>query len=110
MATGTVKQVTNNSGSGYCKMPDGTLIQWGTVSNFKSGDKVLFPIRFHDNTYRVSITPNYNTSTTIQCTYGVTGGGKYTDGFTIYAWDTVTNTASTQSNLVVDWIAIGRWK
>ena len=29
MATGTVKQVTNNSGSGYCKMPDGTLMQWG---------------------------------------------------------------------------------
>ncbi len=28
MATGTIKQKSNNSGSGYCKMPDGTLICW----------------------------------------------------------------------------------
>lgn len=32
MATGTIKQVTNNSTSNYCKMPDGTLIQWGSVT------------------------------------------------------------------------------
>ena len=91
-------------------MPDETLIQWGSASNLKNGSTILLPVRFHDNIYRVSITPNYSTGTTIKCTYGVTGGGKYTDGFIVYAWDTQTNTTSTQSDLVVDWIAIGCWK
>ena len=29
MATGKIEKVMNDSGSGYCKMPDGTLICWG---------------------------------------------------------------------------------
>lgn len=32
MATGTVTKVIPTSGTGYCKMPDGTLIQWGKLS------------------------------------------------------------------------------
>lgn len=32
MATSKINQVTNNSSSGYCKMPDGTLIQWGQIA------------------------------------------------------------------------------
>lgn len=32
MATGIIKKVISDSGSGYCKMPDGTLIQWGAIS------------------------------------------------------------------------------
>ena len=32
MATGKIEKVMNDSGSGYCKMPDGTLTCWGTIS------------------------------------------------------------------------------
>lgn len=32
MATSTIKQTMNESNSSYCKMPDGTLIQWGALS------------------------------------------------------------------------------
>lgn len=28
--TSTIKQIMNNSGARYCKMPDGTLLVWGT--------------------------------------------------------------------------------
>ena len=31
MANGPITKVTNDSGSNYCKMPDGTLICWGYV-------------------------------------------------------------------------------
>lgn len=38
MATGSIKKVSNDSASGYCKMPDGTLICWGTLTATTSGD------------------------------------------------------------------------
>ena len=31
MASGTIKMTTNDSGTGYCKMPDGTMICWGQI-------------------------------------------------------------------------------
>ena len=38
MATSIIEKVTNESGSGYCKMPDGTLICYGDVRvNIASG-------------------------------------------------------------------------
>jgi len=30
MATGTIKNAFNDSGAKYCKMPDGTMILWGS--------------------------------------------------------------------------------
>lgn len=114
MATSTIEKVTNDSGTNsngyYCKMPDGTLIQRGTTGNIKSGNTIMFPMRFLDNSYQVSITPQYNATSTIRNIYGVSGSNKYTDGFTLYVWDTGTGAISTQSNVVVEWIAIGRWK
>ena len=38
MATGSIRKVSNDSASGYCKMPDGTLICWGTITATVSGD------------------------------------------------------------------------
>lgn len=104
------KQVTNNSGSTYCKMPDGTLIQWGTAANMQSGNTITFPIHFINKNYRVSITSQYNTASTIRSIYGVANSDKYNDGFTLYVWDTTKGGISTQNNVVVEWIAIGRWK
>lgn len=114
MATSTIEKVTNDSGTNsngnYCKMPDGTLIQWGANENLQSGNAIMFPMRFFNNNYIVSITSRYNTASTLRCTYGVTGSNKYTDAFYVYVWDTETGGISTQNNIAVEWIAIGRWK
>lgn len=89
------------SGSRYCKMADGTLIQWGLVeipanSNNKA---VSFPVAFVDTGYGISCVPNYVvTSVTIQY------GGTSTTGVTIY------RLPSNQYAQPVKWIAIGRWK
>ena len=36
MAQGIMQKVTNDSGTLYCKMPDGTLIQWGVDGGYQS--------------------------------------------------------------------------
>ena len=36
MATGTITKVMNDSNTGYCKMPDGTLICWGEFTTNRS--------------------------------------------------------------------------
>ena len=61
MATGTMEKVTNNSGSGYCKMPDGTLIQWSdiTIEANASNVQITFEIPFISSTYGFSLTPYY---------------------------------------------------
>ena len=51
---GTMQKVTNNSGDGYCTMPDGTIMQWGNVGSYQSTKRrdftVNFPISFTANT------------------------------------------------------------
>lgn len=109
MATSTIKQVTNNSGTGYCKMPDGTLIQWGSGNNAKSGDVISYPFEFAtDSNIRIYIQPSYNTYTTIQCNF--IHGHVQKGNFTVYAYNTETKALSTSTTLQFDWLAIGRWK
>lgn len=109
MATSTIEKVTNNSGTGYCKMPDGTLIQWGSTSNVKSGDVISFPLEFATNSgLRVFIQPTYNTYTTIQCNFAHSDIQK--GSFKAYAYNTETKALSTSTTLVFNWFAVGRWK
>ena len=112
MATGPIKQVTNNSGSYYCKMPDGTLIQWGTSGAYASGSstkntEVTFPISFLNTEYRVAFTnklagtdfENYDTTIfSYQRAYAskMLVHQKTANGSTLLR--------------EFDWIAIGRWK
>ena len=107
MATGTIKQVMNNSGSNYCKMPDGTLIQWGNLTNFKSRMEANFPIQFVGNNPCVQVTPVYNTTTTARCVMSAIGEKSK---FTFFAFDITTGVESTSTTLNFTWIAIGRWK
>ena len=97
MATSIIKQTMNESNSSYCKMPDGTLIQWGVLSLVTAEvTAVTFPIPFISN-------PSVVAST------GAGAGRGYADtedvtttGFTLWKSTSVSQWAR--------WIAIGRWK
>lgn len=103
MATSTIKQVKNLGGSGYCKMPDGTLIQWGYASIPDNGDRVYvaYPITF-GGIPTVAITIDEN---------------GYSGDVRLYSWQRLLaglyalNRGVVQTKAVnFHWIAIGRWK
>lgn len=108
MATqGDIAQVTNNSDSNYCKMPDGTLIQWGIANVYTVGTtkdvQVTMPIPF-TSTYTVvangqvgSDTTNYEVIIVIQ--------PNSASQFTAH----IRNTTSNYTRQIY-WLAIGRWK
>ncbi|MDO4974145.1 MAG: DUF859 family phage minor structural protein [Eubacteriales bacterium] len=98
------------SGTGYTKLPDGTLIQWGTLNwghdvaaNSTEVKGVGFPVAFVSTAYAVSVTVN-NTSVPAKRVACV--GTKATTWMNI----------NTQENYgaawtpYVDWVAVGRWK
>lgn len=106
MASGKVPQTWNESGSRYCKMPDGTLIQAGyvSVSHPSAGTintAVQFPIAF--STQPILSISLYGTDISIEkaCHASTT-----TTGFTLLTQSTY----SGANSVGVDWIAFGRWK
>lgn len=108
----------NDSDDGYCKMPDGTLIQWGTTV-LTSGSTnayvspinittvyIQFPIPFASTDYRVFGSGKYSTGASTPI--GQTGETLTSCG--VHWWDAVARTFSTSIPLVIKWCAIGRWK
>lgn len=107
-----------DSGTGHCKMPDGTLIQWGAVS-FPSGvtSGYVSPISL----FRFSITFPISF---IDTNYCVWGSGRYSSGMgtpigfsdgtaaiaNMFWWDAAARTFSDSLPLIIRWCAIGRWK
>lgn len=81
MATSTIQQVISNSeqqqsGTGYCKMPDGTLIQWGILNvgdieaNSTGAGTFTFPVAFINNNYIAASTSRYTTVASLRATNG----------------------------------------
>ena len=97
------------SSTNYCKMPDGTLIQWGKVSITTGTAAVPFGYR---GVAAVTFAMTF-VSLPAVITSPEDDGGYWNSGS-----NTITNTSFTASmagNLQsvtknVDWIAIGRWK
>lgn len=105
----SVQKVTNDSGSNYCKMPDGTLIQQGTLTvsanaNAIGHGYVTYPMAF-------SNTPVFLCSV---IGYIATAGTlRYAFPLAIESSQTTiryVNNGSSQANADVVWLAIGRWK
>ena len=99
---------TVESGSNYCKMPDGTLICWGAVSNTAQGyGTMTFPETFI-SIPNVTATPYYSSG----------GGGlncrvivqPSTTGGNIYFRQLTSTAISTETNQQAYYTAIGRWK
>lgn len=108
-----IQQQTNNSGSGYCKMPDGTLINYGATlmtadANSRNSTSAIYPISFPIDTNLPSgvatingvVTPPGDIRT-VDISIDV---GR--NQVTIY----LSNTNSTSVTLYISWMVIGRWK
>lgn len=91
--------MTNSSSRGYCKMGDGTLLQWGYTSVSALTTHVAMQLGFKDTTYYVQITliANSNTATNITA---VTATDTSHFAFGV-------NTIPSSGAY---WLAIGRWK
>ena len=94
--------------NGYCKFPNGLLIQWGFASNSTAGNlTAYFPLSFYDSNY--SITTTIETVSSEQSVYTATPYAKYSSYFSVrrrYA----TGTENGDTARSFTWIAIGRWK
>ena len=114
MASGIIEKLSNDSANGYCKFPDGTLIQWGSTTTSASGmtqiassgiytgvTSIAFPIEFVGEPIVVG---NTKYATGHQVPAGFTGS---TTGALVYYYDFYQRSGSP---LVIRWVAIGRWK
>ena len=117
MATGTIKQTANNSENGYCKMPDGTLLQWGiqtvTSGTFTASGEmyflatsISFPLPFINNASFVSGSSKVGSS--VELAFGVTSASETTA--TVRNMSTQAIALSSSIPLVIRWFAVGRWK
>lgn len=113
MATGSIKKVSNDSASGYCKMADGTLLQWGNMDGLSfnnqpslSGYRTMVQ-SFIDTNYRVLINP-YLTGVSnymFRCGANPDTPNRFT--WTMFSGD---GTAITTTGRGFNFLAIGRWK
>lgn len=121
MATGTKSNSVNDSAYSYCKMPDGTLIQFGTLSNVtvnltqannllyqqtSSDIRIDFPVAFANNSnYRVFGTFQYSTGSGFPI--AVSANAKTQT----YCLPTISDVYPRSGNEGrIDWCAIGRWR
>ena len=93
----------NDSGANYCKMPDGTLIQWGEAS-IQTGDAkttVTLPLAFVNVNYAIMAMGDYTFTRDIDFVYGA----QTTTAIDIYHGNPdITHTVTFK------WVTIGRWK
>ena len=109
MATSTIKQVTNNSGSNYCKMPDGTLIQWGKESVASKTEKAS--LGYHGSKAVTFAMAFVSLPVVIVCPHE--DAGYWNSGCTdITNIGFKASIAGDQPSVArtVEWLAIGRWK
>ena len=92
-------------------MPDGTLIQWGSVTgvsfsnqDLKDGTK-SFPVPFYDTNYKV-MTSGFTTSVN-NYLFRI---GVNESSVSEFAWTMASNSSITIANRGFNWMAIGRWK
>ena len=90
MATGKIEKVTNDSGSGYCKMPDGTMILYGVKHVATGNNRMNYSFDFAD-TPTVFLTSKSNATVYVNATYAT--------------YFLLNSSAETD----VSWLAIGRW-
>ena len=109
-----------DSGAGHCKMPDGTLIQWGdvTVTTGATGGyvtpihtayvSVQFQIPFISTDYIVSGSGKCGTGAATSIAQDF--GSETLSSCGIRWWDAAARTFSAANPLRLKWLAIGRWK
>lgn len=97
--TSTIQQIMNNSDFNYCKMPDGTLLQWGVTSISALTITVQMPMSFKDKSYYVlvNLIANSNNASNVTAINPMEVG-RFAIG------------VNTPPSGGARWLAIGRWK
>ena len=128
MATGKIQLLsseggTNNADGGYCKLQDGTLIQWGkstlivnsSLSEIASSGvytgraNFTLPQAFIDNHFYISGTIKFDTGYVIPA--GSAAVNSNTVDVTIYDYyERPASSSYDTANYVYRWYAVGRWK
>lgn len=100
----TVPIGVTESGEGFAKFPDGTLIQWGRADILENEQsvRVSFPVPFISSP-SFSVTASWVFENTVYVTIGSLGTG----GVDIYIKGVTFGITKTRS---CKWQAIGRWK
>ena len=109
MAEGYINQTWNNSGDGYCKMPDGTLMQWGRFeveipANSYAEKNVQYPIQFY-STYPPQTVATVRAWDDPRTFSVIQRSGDHND--TTFR---IGSEASVSKTININWFAIGRWK
>ena len=119
MASGTIPQISNDTGYDsqtgihWCKMPDGTLIQWGKLTgiNFSNATmvegEISLPVSYNGTGY--SVTANAASTSNNDYIMRVACNASSANKF---AWTMGSGSGSaiTVNNRQINWIAVGRWK
>ena len=101
------------SGSGYSKNPDGTMIQWGRVSGLSFTNQnmingtVTLPQSFVNTNYMVLITPGYTGVNSFIFRAGALPNKVNTFSWVLGSGDSTNITATGRE---FNYLAIGRWK
>lgn len=95
-----------SAGNAYCKLPDGTMLLWGSVQNTANGyATIVFPFAFYDMTFRMVASPEYNGN--LAEDYMVLVQRSTTQAYIYFRKN---NAIYTNTYAYAQWIAIGRWK
>lgn len=102
----------NNSDTGYCKMPDGTLIQWGSetysgtiaANGGTAQATVTFPINFING---VGMTIHVSLLTSVPAFRTATPASRGAASVNVNIQNNYSAAAEGATFL---WLAIGRWK
>jgi hypothetical protein len=110
MAVSKIQQVTNNSDSNYCKMPDGTLLQWGFKLMPSNGTtSLIFHTPFHDIS---AVVANFSFHDKANAAGDI--GALKIFNLTVAKADVTVGgnmpTGTGWGNVGIEWLAIGRWK
>ena len=104
----------NNSDNGYCKMPDGTLIQWGKINNGDNstpGAAVIYLSQpFVDGNFSITANINYQTIYEGFNTYLITQAISNVACAIYFRQISSPSTSITDTNAQAQWVAMGRWK
>lgn len=110
MASGIIEKLSNDSANGYCKFPDGTLIQWGTADNTTAGyAEITFPQPFLNRGYAIVGTPRHSSGHT-SLDYFTILAPSSTTGAIAYFRKATDSAPDTDTTANISWCAIGRWK
>ena len=105
-----IERIENENGTAI-KFSDGSMLQYGTLNNNSTGSPTIdFPIDFINNNYNVQLTNRYSSGGGAVATQIVLTAHYAGTGACLVYFRDLSGSAVTNTDVMVNWQAIGRWK